>query len=111
MAGWRVRNCDPARGATRGHRSELRPGGPPTPAELRLLCWAHILHGARGIVWVHHFTETPPETFKAPPGLSVVRLKADGTEGDAVPAVRKGGAYQVELGSETRTHWLLARKK
>jgi hypothetical protein len=40
------------------------PGGPPTPAELRLLCWANILHGARGIVWFHHFTETPPENFK-----------------------------------------------
>jgi len=40
------------------------PGGPPTPTELRLLCWANIIHGARGIIWFHHFTPTPEENFK-----------------------------------------------
>jgi hypothetical protein len=38
--------------------------GPPTPAELRLLCWANIVHGARAIVWFHHFNPTPPENFR-----------------------------------------------
>jgi len=37
--------------------------GPPTPTELRLLCWANIIHGARGIVWFHHFNPTPPQNM------------------------------------------------
>ncbi len=39
------------------------PGGPPTPTELRALCWANIVHGARGLTWFHYFTETPAENF------------------------------------------------
>lgn len=37
--------------------------GPPTPAELRLLCWINIIHGARGIIWFHYFNPTPKENF------------------------------------------------
>jgi len=47
---------------------DIRPkdaGGPPTPAELRLLCWANVVHGARGIIWFHYFSPTPPENYKA----------------------------------------------
>ena len=36
----------------------------PTPAELRLLCWANIIHGARGISWFHYFSPTPEENFR-----------------------------------------------
>jgi len=36
-------------------------GSPPTPAQLRLVFWAHVIHGARGIAWFHYFGETLPE--------------------------------------------------
>lgn len=35
----------------------------PTPAEIRLLCWANIIHGARGLTWFHYFTKTPEENL------------------------------------------------
>jgi hypothetical protein len=36
----------------------------PTPAELRLLCWANVIHGAKGISWFHYFQPTPDENLK-----------------------------------------------
>ncbi|MBN2582879.1 MAG: hypothetical protein JXL80_07390 [Planctomycetes bacterium] len=36
---------------------------PPTPAELRLICWGNIIHGARGLTWFHYFNPTPKENF------------------------------------------------
>jgi hypothetical protein len=42
----------------------MKPDQPaPTPEELRLLCWANIIHGARGISWFHYFKPTPEANF------------------------------------------------
>jgi len=43
----------------RGEKEEA----PPTPTELRLMCWLNIIHGARMIGWFHYFNPTPPENF------------------------------------------------
>jgi len=37
---------------------------PPTPAQLRFLFWANVVHGAKGIAWFHYFGETPAENKK-----------------------------------------------
>lgn len=40
-----------------------KPAPAPTPEEIRMLCWANIVHGARGINWFHYFAETPRENL------------------------------------------------
>jgi len=49
-----VETCDITKAATPA----------PTAAELRLLCWANIIHGAKGISWFHYFKPTPEENFR-----------------------------------------------
>jgi hypothetical protein len=34
----------------------------PTPRELRVVCWANIIHGAKEILWFHYFGPTPADT-------------------------------------------------
>ena len=48
-------------------------------------------------------------TVRAPAGLALVGLKADGRETPPMPAPYANGAYEITLGKETGTHWLLLR--
>lgn len=36
---------------------------PPTPTELRNLCWLTVIHGVKGIQWFHYFEPTPAENY------------------------------------------------
>lgn len=40
-------------------------GGVPTAAELRLMAWLMVIHGAKGINWYHYQGTTPPENYVA----------------------------------------------
>ena len=36
----------------------------PSPEEVKLLIWANIIHGAKGISWFHYFNPTPSDNLK-----------------------------------------------
>jgi len=35
----------------------------PTPEQLRMLCWLHVVLETKGLQWFHHFHPTPPENL------------------------------------------------
>lgn len=35
----------------------------PNAAQLRMIIWLNVVHGAKGIEWFHYFTETPAENY------------------------------------------------
>lgn len=53
-----VETCDVNNSSTAGSTPY-----PPTPDQLRMLTWIHVVHGVKGINWFHYFTATPPQNY------------------------------------------------
>lgn len=73
----------------------------PTPEEVRLLCWANIVHGAKGISYFHYFKPTPAGNFKVMEQFldQVTRLTPAicGSEHTGKVEIKHGGNDRIDV--------------